>query len=229
MTKRLLLMLTCGLMLACGGGDDAGGGGGSDYLNVNNDRSTLSIPSANTTTTLVINASKGCEWEIVWDRSIASWIKSITPENGRGSTNVSISTVNTNTSLEDRSVALTIRNTNGNISPRTIMLVHEASTEILSLREDKSTIPGDGGNIVITVTCNTDWQAMSSESWSSLDKQYGNGNGEIKVSVQKSLEISARESVITVSTAKNTATITIKQEARTTPLDNDNTTPNTPK
>ena len=188
MKKISFLTFVLLLIVSCGGDDDPrnGGGnqstGGSEYLNVNNGSSNLDISSNSTQVTLRIDASQGCEWRITWDEG-QTWIRSINPSSGRGSKDVII-TVNENTTLKENSTLLTISNTNGNITPRTITLRQLASGAILTLNVENNrlTFPSTGGEQKVSVSSNTSWNIEGIPSWLTVTPKSGEANGVVTIS-----------------------------------------------
>lgn len=72
----------------------------------------------------------------------------------------------------------------------------------------------DVSSQTISITSNDSWDVATTESWISVDKSYGSGNGTIKVSVSKNTS-SSRKGTVTV-TGRNSGkklSITINQDA----------------
>ena len=193
MTKRLLLMLTCDLMLACGGGDDAGGGGsqtgGSEYLNVSN----VDIPGGNTTATFNIQASNNCEWVISWTES---WIRSISPTTGRGTQNATITLTVNPSSTAARTAIVTVKNTSGTIT-RNITITQAANAEQLTVSPTMMNFEANGGTQEITVTSNTTWSITGKADWFDCDKTSGTGSSKVTVTVKANTGVDERDAILT--------------------------------
>ena len=219
MMKKLatyLFMLT--LFVACGGGGDAGGGqyGGSEYLNINNNSSTLDIPSDNTTATLVINASPGCEWKITWDES-SGWIKSVSPSSGRGSQNVTIM-ISTNNTMKERSSILSVNQTNGNIPTRSVTLKQMAGSENLSLSLESISFVNTGGEQKVSVTSNSQWRVEGAPEWLTVNPTSGENDGVFSVKAGPNATSSEQTAVLTIRSAGGiTKNISVKQAAAALP------------
>lgn len=179
MKNTLLLLFTVLTFMACGGGsdDDGGSQGGSEYLNVSN----VDIPGDNTTATLNIQASQNCDWIISWSDS---WVR-VSPTQGRGSQNVTITVTANPSSSIVRTAVLTVRNTSGSIT-RNVTVTQSASNEQLTISgavDGKLTFPSasDGKEYKITVTSNTHWKIQGIPSWLTVTPTEGNDNGEVTI------------------------------------------------
>ncbi|MBQ9204056.1 MAG: BACON domain-containing protein [Prevotella sp.] len=189
--KKLLILFSALLLLACGGEDGGGGtpSGGSEYLNVSN----VDIPGGNTTATLAVSASPGCEWCVTWTDT---WIRSISPSTGRGSQNATI-TISTNpSSSSERTAVVTVSNTNGSIS-RNVIVTQSPNTESLELSMSTMTFTNDASSQDVTVTSNTHWTVMGTASWLTLNKTEGDNNGSVRVAVEANTTESERRVVLT--------------------------------
>lgn len=67
----------------------------------------------------------------------------------------------------------------------------------------------DASSQTVSIYSNDAWDVSTSESWISLDKSYGSGNGTIKISVTKNTTTSARNGAVTVSSRNSGKKVTI--------------------
>lgn len=77
---------------------------------------------------------------------------------------------------------------------------------------DRTQINANGGGFIIRVVANGAWQASSSESWCTLNKKEGNGNGTITGYTEANTGVE-RSAIIKVISGKESATFTVKQLA----------------
>lgn len=77
---------------------------------------------------------------------------------------------------------------------------------------DRTQINANGGGFIIRVVANGAWQASSSESWCTLNKKEGNGNGTITGYTEANTG-AERSAIIKVISGKESATFTVKQLA----------------
>lgn len=215
--KQKLLSFACTLfiIIACSG-DGGTGGGGSEYLNVNNGNSTLVATSDQTSVTLIIKASQGCEWKVTWDDS-QTWIRSISPVSGRGDKEVTIS-LNPNTTVNDHTTTLTISNTNGDIPNRTVTLQQLKGSVSLSLGSSLQTFSGDGDTQQFSVKSNTSWQVSGFNDWCHADgTTSGNGDGTVTVRVDANTTESNRYvNLVLTATGIDPIQVEVRQEPATT-------------
>lgn len=77
---------------------------------------------------------------------------------------------------------------------------------------DRTQISANGGGFIIRVVANGAWQATSSESWCTLNKKEGNGNGTITGYTEANTG-AERSAIIKIISGKESATFTVKQLA----------------
>ena len=82
--------------------------------------------------------------------------------------------------------------------------------EIASI--DQTQINGNGGGFIIRVKADGTWQASSSETWCTLSRTSGNGNGSIS-GYMKANTGAERSVIITITAGKEEAKFTLKQLA----------------
>ncbi|MBQ9203602.1 MAG: BACON domain-containing protein [Prevotella sp.] len=189
-SQYLLLLLCLVLFTACPSdpGPDTPAGG-SEYLNVAN----VDIPGGNTTATLSIQASQNCEWVV---SSSEDWIRNISPSKGRGSQNVTITVSVNPSSSKERTAIVTVQTTSGSIS-RNITVTQAANVESLELTPSNMTFTYQAGNQDVTVTSNTHWTVSGTASWLNVNKQEGDGNGKVTISVVENTTETERSAVLT--------------------------------
>lgn len=130
---------------------------------------------------------------------------------GSGSATVRVN-VEANNSANTREAVLRITANSGLYATVTVKQTGISA----NLSVSPSTLQADpsGDNLALTVNCNTDWQASSNQSWVTLDKTSGTGNGALVLTVGKNTTGSTRTATITLSagTSGPTATCTVTQE-----------------
>ena len=77
---------------------------------------------------------------------------------------------------------------------------------------DQTQINGNGGGFIIRVKADGTWQASSSETWCTLSRTSGNGNGSIS-GYMKANTGAERSAIITITAGKEEAKFTLKQLA----------------
>ena len=77
---------------------------------------------------------------------------------------------------------------------------------------DQTQINANGGGFIIRVKADGTWQASSSETWCTLSRTYGNGNGSIS-GYMKANTGAERSVIITITAGKEEAKFTLKQLA----------------
>ena len=77
---------------------------------------------------------------------------------------------------------------------------------------DQTQINANGGGFIIRVKADGTWQASSSETWCTLSRTSGNGNGSIS-GYMKANTGAERSVIITITAGKEEAKFTLKQLA----------------
>lgn len=100
----------------------------------------------------------------------------------------------------DKTIAMAVRCVEGVDTPKEETLVVSPTS-----KEFTST----GGSFTIDVTSNTSWTAVSDQTWASLDKAGGSGNGSIAVNVAKNTSSVADNANITIKTSTKTEIVIV--------------------
>lgn len=191
------IILIAFVLIACGGGGDSGGGGGGDnpsggseYLNVRD----VDIPGGNTTATLSIQASNNCEWTITWTEN---WIRSISPNSGRGSQNATITVTTNPSSSTTRTATVTVKNKSNTIV-RNVVVTQSPNAETLSLSVSSLNFSNTTSSQTVTVTGNTQWTIVEEDDWVTCSPRSSSRESEVvTISVKANTEDNQRTKVLT--------------------------------
>ena len=187
------------------------------------------IPVNADDTSVTFNVTANVPWEIT-QASPASWISSISPDEGTGSANQEITiSYEENTATTNRVAILTLAATGAVATEsETITLTQAAAARTLST--DKASIPVDADDTSATfnVTANVPWDITQASpvSWiSSISHLSGNANQEITITYEENTTITSRDAVLTLAAtetgATETVTITLTQAAAARKLSTD--------
>ncbi len=161
----------------------------SEYLNAAN----VDITGDQTSTTISINASDNCNWNVTCNES---WISSISPSSGKGSGVVTITTSINPSSLSSRSAIIKLRNSDG-IIERSIALTQYASKEVLDISMSTMDFASNAETRIVTVTSNTHWIITGGASWITVSPTEGDNNGDVSVSIAENTTIEERAATLT--------------------------------
>lgn len=162
---------------------------------------------------------------IAWEANSDSPWCSVDKPKGNGNDNMKI-TVTPNNLLEARTAIVSI---SGEGEVVRIKVNQDAQPPHLIISpEDSLTFNAVGGQQTFTVTSNVSWTISSNEVWCHVDKDSGEGDDVITVSLESWEDVSARRAVIFVQSAHLNKTLSIIQQGRNTPVIDDNGKPNTP-
>ena len=165
----------------------------ADYMRV-----TDVVMSGNhASTTLHIEAD--CSWKISED---AAWL-TVNPVQGKGTTDVELTTGVNPSSIEERSCQLTVTTDGGVV--RTITLNQTKNDESMTISTEKLTFAESGGEQVFTVTSNTIWSISGGADWLTLSTTEGTDNGSVNVTATANNTEYERQAVITVTGNSGTA------------------------
>lgn len=191
--KIVFFITSVFLIIACSGGGESGGNdtpsGGSEYLNVQN----LDVPGGNTTATLSIQASVNCEWKISWSDD---WIRSVSPSEGRGVQNVTVTLTTNPSSQLSRNSTLTVSNKNGTIV-RNVILTQSPNAESLTLSVSSLNFTNSVETQEVSVNSNTHWTITGKSDWMSLNKLEGDNVETITITVLENTSESERNATLT--------------------------------
>ncbi|MCR4919621.1 MAG: hypothetical protein K5928_07410 [Prevotella sp.] len=153
------------------------------------------MSGGNTTVTLAVSASPGCEWSITWTDT---WIRSISPSTGRGTQNATVTAEVNPSSTTSRSATISVQKTDGTIT-RTVTLTQSANTEQLSVSPNTLSFTSDGGTSSASVISNTHWTVDGGADWiESITPMEGDGNGSLTIRTKANLTENNLEATLTL-------------------------------
>jgi hypothetical protein len=165
-----------------------------------------------------INIISTTQWSATSDQS---WL-TVSPDSGTDDETLTF-TATANPTVSPRTASVTIKGRS--VSPQTITVTQEAGEASLSLSATSASI-GAAANSTATidVTSNTDWTAVSDQSWLTVSPASATGKGRLTLTATANPAISTRTAVITVTatavngsiTTTRTQTITVTQDANVT-------------
>lgn len=128
---------------------------------------------------------------------------------GNGSSSLYVY-VSANTSSSDRTATVTLTSDRDNIV-RTITVYQEKETW-LTVSPTSVSMQKNGGSQTISVTSNNVWTASSNQSWCSLSKTSGTGNGSFTINASSNSTIYSRNATVTIKAGDKTRTVSVSQE-----------------
>ena len=169
-----------------------------------------SSASNNTTFDITSNGS----WTVTDD---ASWL-SCSPSEGKGNQTITV-TVTENTDQQERSAKISVKS--GNIT-RTINVRQSGVNASLSLSKSELSFTAAASNNTFDITSNSSWTVTDDASWLSCSPTEGKNNQTISVTVSENTNKAERNATITVKCGNLTRTISVKQAAPATPVNDVN-------
>ena len=169
-----------------------------------------SSASNNTTFDITSNGS----WTVTDD---ASWL-SCSPSEGKGNQTITV-TVTENTDQQERSAKISVKS--GNIT-RTINVRQSGVNASLSLSKSELSFTAAASNNTFDITSNSSWTVSDDASWLSCSPTEGKNNQTISVTVSENTNKAERNATITVKCGNLTRTISVKQAAPATPVNDVN-------
>ncbi|MGI6342142.1 MAG: BACON domain-containing protein [Bacteroidales bacterium] len=131
------------------------------------------------------------EWTAASDQS---WC-SVTPSgNGNGTITA---TYTENTNPEQRIANITVSSTG--LPDVVVTLTQEAATSYLTVTPAQQGVGYEGGSAIFNVSSNMSWNAVSSETWCTINPTSGTGDGSIEATVTSNASVNSRTATITVS------------------------------
>lgn len=189
------------------GGDDTPPSGGSEYLNVQ----SIDVPGGNTTATLSIQASANCEWIVSWSDD---WIRNVSPSEGRGTQNVTITLTTNPSSQSSRKSTLIVSNKKNSIT-RNVTLTQAPSSESLSLSVNYLNFTNSVETQEVSISSNTHWTITGKSDWMSLNKLEGDNTETITITVFENTSESERNATLTFTGREGSSqALAIKQEGK---------------
>lgn len=164
---------------------------------------TLTNAGGTVTSTITGNAS----WTAT--KGSEDWF-TMTPASGSGNGSI-VFTVSPNNTISVRTATVTV--TSGSISKE--ITITQAGQDIsLDVNPTSHSVVSAGSTASSTITCNTAWTVTKgSESWLTVDKTSGSGNGTILFTVAANTTVNVRSAIVTVTAGSVTKEITITQAA----------------
>lgn len=174
--------------------------GASPMLDIDKTTQTMSAAGGNFSIRVTSNGT--------WNASCAdSWVR-LSPKNGSGIANVTIS-CEANASLLSRTAIITI--THGDISKSLTLNQFEANATLSINPVSVSKVAAAGGLISVSITSNASWSVVSNQSWAIVETTSGNGNGTTTIRVAANSGNIQRKATVTFSAGKTTVTLDINQ------------------
>ena len=187
-------------------------------LTVSHDKLTFGAEGG----TKSIRITSDVDWTI---STSADWC-SVTHPKGSGNSDVEV-VVQPNNLFEQRLATVTI---SGDGVEHVINIIQDALNPILVVDTQNSPVEfsSSGGSLTLYVTANESWTAESNQSWCTIDKPSGSGNSSLTITIEKLEQPTERNAVVLVKTAHFSVPISIHQQGRKSPFNDDNTTPSIP-
>ncbi|MDR2970231.1 MAG: hypothetical protein LBV32_11615 [Tannerellaceae bacterium] len=167
--------------------------------------SSLDFAAAGETKTFAVNT------KLAWTaESSESWL-TITPTSGTGNETVTATAAaNTTTTARTATVTLTAEG----VDPITVTITQEAAALTLSTDASSLNFIAAGEAKTLAITSNTNWEAVSSESWLTVSPASGDNSETVTVTAAANTATTARTATVTISgTGVAPVTVTITQAA----------------
>ena len=146
-----------------------------------------------------------------WSVSVPSgqsWI-SASPMSGSGNGSVRITTV-ANTTLEQRSLKVTIASTDNPALKKEVSIAQKAF--VFNVTATGNSLSASGGTCSCSVDCSAGWSVSCSDTWFRADPSGGTGAGTVLITVDKNTTKADRTGTLTfTSVYGHTRTVTISQ------------------
>lgn len=142
---------------------------------------------------------------------MVNWITVSSSSGNSGSTVVTV-TASSYSELTARTTSLTVRTVNSNLSAN--VNITQEPKEIITVTVSPTSIsaPVSGGTYTFNIASNGAW-TITYPSWLQVSQTSGTGNATITVTIPENESYSALTGNIVVSTADNTATVSVSQAA----------------
>lgn len=196
-----ILLLAAALLASCSKNDELGNVSG-DLLKV----ADVALSGNLSTATLQVEAD--CSWRI---SESVDWL-SVSPVQGQGNTEVTLTTGVNPSSLEERSCQLTVTSDGG--VQRVITLNQSRSNESLAVSTTELTFGENGGELSFTITSNTQWEISGGADWLTLSTTKGTENGTVSVTAQGNNQETSRIAVLTVNGNTTNFDIQVTQQGK---------------
>ena len=207
-TKLLYITFIVAVLASCSDTMDPNFTVSSDFLRANN----VALGGNAASTTLHIEAD--CSWAITEE---IDWL-AVSPVQGTGSTDVTLTTGVNPSAIDERSCQITVTSDDG--VRRVVSLTQSKADESLTVSTTKLEFGEEGGTSSFTITSNTQWTVSGGAEWLSYSPTEGKDNGSISIAVQTNTAEFGREAVLTVTGAGGSQPqkVTISQAEKTVTL-----------
>lgn len=199
----LVALVATTAFAACGGDDDGTtGGSGTDISSLKVTKTSLTFTKDGGTETVNVQAPQQ-----VSATSDASWL-TVTAGTMSGNLKVTPLTITVGamtTETTDRTATITVKAG----SETAAISVTQKAGDILTVSQTDYDVPAEGGTVVVRVTSNGDYKAVSSASWLTVGTK---GNGEHSFAAVAN-SAGARTATITFTLNQETAVVNIHQAA----------------
>lgn len=190
--RKIAFVAAAFLLAACTSNDDIGVVS-TNYLKVND----VVVNGNLSSVSLHIDAD--CSWKITED---VAWL-TVSPIQGDGPMDVTLTTGANPSSVEERSCQLTITSDGG--LKRVISLSQTKNNESLEVSTNEMSFGENGGKLSFTVTSNTKWDITGGADWLTLDITTGLNDGEVAVTAAATTLEMDRTATLTITGNSGTA------------------------
>jgi len=144
-----------------------------------------------------IGVSSDLDWSVSCD---ATWV-SLSPSSGSGDGTFTL-TIDENTSGAIRSATLIVESTNHSDELLSELIVITQAAEdapVLTLSASALNFSAAAIDTAITLLCNKEWTAVSSEEWLVVSPSEGEGDADLTISLSENTSVEGRSASVTVS------------------------------
>jgi len=127
----------------------------------------------------------------------AEWLN-ISPKSGTGDGELKF-TAQANLSAVPRSA--TVKVTSRDLPPQTITITQAAAKAYLTISKSIEEMPSFGGEVLIEIKSNSNWEVEADQPWLSVSPSKGSGNGNLSLSVSANKLLEQRTANVTISSA----------------------------
>ena len=135
---------------------------------------------------------------------------SVSRTNGTGNGDITV-TVSSNPLTQRRAATISITADNTSLR-KDITIIQEGFTCTLTPNSSVSDLPKSGSTVTCSVVCPSSWTISTNQSWISIDRTQGSGNGTVNIKVAKNSKKQRSGTVTLTSEFGHTDTITLTQK-----------------
>lgn len=135
---------------------------------------------------------------------------SVSRTNGTGNGDITV-TVSSNPLTQRRAATISITADNTSLR-KDITIIQEGFTCTLTPNSFVSDLPKSGSTVTCSVVCPSSWTISTNQSWISIDRTQGSGNGTVNIKVAKNSKKQRSGTVTLTSEFGHTDTITLTQK-----------------